>query len=111
MGAAGRQRQPEFFILHINADRARAANARTSHGAEPYSAAAKNRHRIGRVDPSARHRVKSHRERLDQAQFLPRKPCRIKLLAGHRDEFSERAVPLHAESLVELAGIRTPPPA
>ena len=111
MGPAGRQRQLEFVILHINTDGASSAGIRTGHDAEPYSAATKNRHRIGPGDPPARHRVKAHRERLNQAQLLPRKPGRIQLFAGHRDEFGERTVPLHAESLVELAGIRTPPPA
>src|SRR5205814_5200017 len=35
----------------------------------------------------------------------------IQLLSRQRDEFSESAVPLHAERFIELAGIRTVPQA
>jgi hypothetical protein len=49
--------------------------------------------------------MKSHRQRFDQAQLFPREFRRVQLLSRHRDEFCERTIPLHAESLVELARI------
>jgi hypothetical protein len=55
--------------------------------------------------------MKANRERLNQAQFFYRELCRIQFLWRHRHEFRERAVPLHAERLVELTGIRAAKPA
>jgi hypothetical protein len=50
-------------------------------------------------------------QRFNQAQFLRGEFCRIELLLRDDDEFRQRSIPLYAERLIELAGVRPSPPA
>src|SRR3954470_4896863 len=101
----------ELFFIHVDTDGASTPGTCSSYRSEPHSSTSENCDAVFCRDSPARHSMKSHRQRLNQAEFLCRQLCRIELLSRHRDEFSERSVPLHAESLVELAGIRTSTPA
>jgi hypothetical protein len=49
--------------------------------------------------------VEAHRERLDHAEILERQIGAIKTRRRKRDELRQCAVALHAQGLVELAGI------
>jgi len=101
----------ELLIIHINTNGASAACVRSSHRAQSHATASQYGDSVVCFHQTARHSMKSHRQRFDQAQLFRREFCPIQLLSRHRDEFCKRSVPLHAESLIELARIRTSPPA
>src|SRR5689334_3681606 len=103
--------QLQFFVVHIDADRACAAETRSSHRTQPHSATTENCDGVIPGKSSTCRRVKSHGQRLNQAQFFWSESGRIQLVSRHDDEFAERTVSLDAKSLVELTSIRTPSPA
>src|SRR5450755_439406 len=110
VSAAGGACKFQLVVVHINADRTRAARTRSSYGAQTHSATTHNCDSVAGGDPSTRHCVKSDCQGFNQAQFLRCEFCRIQLFWRHHDEFCESTVPLHSESLVELAGVRTSSP-
>ena len=51
--------------------------------------------------------MKSDGKRFHQAQLFQRQLSGIQFFSRHHNEFGECAIPLHTESLVELASVRT----
>src|SRR5580692_332988 len=55
--------------------------------------------------------MKANRKRLDKAKFFQRKLGAIEAIGWNGDELGERAIALHPEGLIELAGIGSTAPA
>src|SRR5450631_804532 len=108
MGAAYNSSEFQFVVIHIHTNRPGTAGFGSSDGAKSYSATAENCDGIACGDSSACCGVKSHCQRFNQTQFFRCEFCGIQLVRRHHNKLSECAIPLHSESLVALARIRTP---
>src|SRR5258708_301290 len=97
----------ELGVVNVDADGARAGVVRSCDCTQADAAAAENGDSIFFRDPSPRHRVEADRQRFDDAKFLQAELRGVESFRGHGDEFGHRAVALHPERLIELAGIGT----
>src|SRR2546421_7437686 len=96
----------EFRIIQIHGDDRCAREIRGGNGSQADATATKDRDFVGTCDSSASDGVKAYGQRFDEAQFLERKLRRgEQLLRWHGDEFGQRTVSLHAEGLIEGAGV------
>ena len=85
----------------------RSAKSRAGNRTQTHTAASEHRHDVACGHAPASHGMKSHRQRLNQAQLLQTQVRSVQLRRRNSDQFRQSSIALHAERLVELAGIGT----
>ena len=108
VGEGGPQlsRQGEFLRVQVGGDHGGAAPDRTDHGAQAHHTAADHQHGVGIHDAAAGDGVEAHAHRFDEGGVAQVDPVGgDDLLPGEGDVFAHRAVALHTQRLVVLAGV------
>ena len=109
--SAGHARQIEFFVIHINTDRSRTPGTCGCYDTKSHSATTPNRNRVVCGYTSTCDGMKSDGKRFHQAQLFQGQLSGIQFFSRQHNEFGKGAIPLHTESLVELASVPTATPA